>query len=956
MNFTRYWLRLCCCFLLLSAVYLPNAWSQNPRYHSLDDRPGLPSTYIYNLAQDRYGSLWMGTNAGLYEYDGINYREYKSPKQQAKSIAGLVFSLSGRLYVYNFQGQLFYVENTQLHAVDYAFDKIYYLVQAAKGGILISHSNGLAWFDERNQTVTPYFGATPAVARAATLSPKGRLYYLQDNTIKWTEAHKSGKFELPHPLQLEADRCLLETVDEDLYLFTMEDPVGYRLHNSTFKKLDNPELLKLLKGRKLTNIRYLKDGFLWIYSYTGVIRYDVNTEKVELWYEEKAISDGILDREGNYWFSIFNEGAYRIPNMEVRVWDKTNPKFQNDQIIDLVESPNGLHLAHLTGEVTRLHGDPLKMERFTTDKKADIQSFDWNPVEKELLLNQNNVMYRYKNGQWSSLVSPVNAVKSSLRLDHAILYATSSGLYLQESNRLDTLYRGWSRKIVTDTLGHRIWVATNTGLLKLRKSENKWSIEAHILKNTQLIDITLDAVSSLYLLDFSGRIYAYNSFDKLKQVAQLPEQVLGYRLRFLRNKLYVATNKGVYIYDMSKQKWTNLSQKDHLISNNVYDIAFYQFGMWLATSKGVQRLPIDLPALPPKAQLILRDSVGGIIDPTLTYKHAYHTPLQFYPHLAHFSSNSDFHYAYRILPRDTVWTYLPASTQVINLTQPPIGDCQIELKAVDYLGRDSENRYVLQYTITPPFWRTGYFYTALVVIIGYLIYLLYQRYRSLQQQRQNQLNTIQLAQLQVLKSRINPELFLDMLREIDQRLKASEYTQAQTYIGQLSELLRHNIALSKSPTITLREELEQIENYLLLEQLRYPGALHFVLHGDRYSSIRIPTLLIIPIIEEIIQRNRVSKNSYLTLTIEFTRYEFLECRITDNGIAPEEICDQAVLARQDALQQRIRLLQEIQPGNYTLLYKSLHQNGKKSGVQTILRLPFEVDLTTQTNPTLSAEI
>ena len=97
--------------LFLMAISLH---AQNPVAFQITSEEGLPSQTIYSAVQDKKGFIWIGTDAGLYRYDGIRYYEYKHPLQKSRSLTGLEKAMDGKIYMYNFNGQIFFIENDSL--------------------------------------------------------------------------------------------------------------------------------------------------------------------------------------------------------------------------------------------------------------------------------------------------------------------------------------------------------------------------------------------------------------------------------------------------------------------------------------------------------------------------------------------------------------------------------------------------------------------------------------------------------------------------------------------------------------------------------------------------------------------------------------------------------------------------------------------------------------------------
>jgi ligand-binding sensor domain-containing protein/signal transduction histidine kinase/DNA-binding response OmpR family regulator len=71
------------CLLLLETA-IPHAFAHGVKYHEftpIDRRVGMDASIVYCAVQDHQGLIWMGTNQGLYSYDGYSARYHSSPLQ-----------------------------------------------------------------------------------------------------------------------------------------------------------------------------------------------------------------------------------------------------------------------------------------------------------------------------------------------------------------------------------------------------------------------------------------------------------------------------------------------------------------------------------------------------------------------------------------------------------------------------------------------------------------------------------------------------------------------------------------------------------------------------------------------------------------------------------------------------------------------------------------------------------
>ena len=81
---------------------------QNPAYYKIDDEKGLPSNETYQILQDDFGYIWIGSDAGLYRYDGFNFKQYSNSKQNGRGISFLQIDSKQRVWLWAKCG-----ENTQ---------------------------------------------------------------------------------------------------------------------------------------------------------------------------------------------------------------------------------------------------------------------------------------------------------------------------------------------------------------------------------------------------------------------------------------------------------------------------------------------------------------------------------------------------------------------------------------------------------------------------------------------------------------------------------------------------------------------------------------------------------------------------------------------------------------------------------------------------------------------------
>jgi len=105
------------------------------------------------------------------------------------------------------------------------------------------------------------------------------------------------------------------------------------------------------------------------------------------------------------------------------------------------------------------------------------------------------------------------------------------------------------------------------------------------------------------------------------------------------------------------------------------------------------------------------------------------------------------------------------------------------------------------------------------------------------------------AELQMLKTQINPHFLFNTLNSIYVlAMKNSEQT--ANMVMKLSDILDYILYKIDSPRIAISAEIQIIENYIALEKIRFTNRVNLSLSSDfKSEDIQIPPMLIIPFIE-----------------------------------------------------------------------------------------------------------
>lgn len=196
------------------------------------------------------------------------------------------------------------------------------------------------------------------------------------------------------------------------------------------------------------------------------------------------------------------------------------------------------------------------------------------------------------------------------------------------------------------------------------------------------------------------------------------------------------------------------------------------------------------------------------------------------------------------------------------------------------------------FSIGKPYWETWVFRAVCLLLILTTIAALFGvRLRRIQRKAMVR-EQVRELELKALRAQMNPHFIYNALNSI-QALVLDDYPEKATmYISKFSRVLRQVLNHSERSVISLREELEALELYLQLEQLRLHVNLQYHIKPDPgigLDSEWLPPLILQPFAENSLWHGLSRKKGEKRLDILLhAEGEWLVVEIVDNGIGREQ--------------------------------------------------------------------
>lgn len=173
---------------------------------------------------------------------------------------------------------------------------------------------------------------------------------------------------------------------------------------------------------------------------------------------------------------------------------------------------------------------------------------------------------------------------------------------------------------------------------------------------------------------------------------------------------------------------------------------------------------------------------------------------------------------------------------------------------------------------------------ALLIItlfLGVIVFILYRNYKlkqkanlllnyqkqELEEQNLRLENENILSQFETLKNQISPHFLFNSLNALASLIKSNP-NEAIAFTTVFSKLFRNTLQLKDRHLITLEEEIEHVNTYIQLQQIRFGENLIFSVALDKeVLSYYVPPFALQMVIENAIKHNAISKTKPLKISI-----------------------------------------------------------------------------------------
>ncbi|WP_279135311.1 sensor histidine kinase [Parabacteroides johnsonii] len=177
--------------------------------------------------------------------------------------------------------------------------------------------------------------------------------------------------------------------------------------------------------------------------------------------------------------------------------------------------------------------------------------------------------------------------------------------------------------------------------------------------------------------------------------------------------------------------------------------------------------------------------------------------------------------------------------------------------------------------------KEGVLGTLLIAAIIGIAY--YFRTKEKQKKERNR-RRIRELELRAIRSQMNPHFIFNALSSIQNLINRSASQEANEYLIDFSRLLRKVLATSEKKLVPLSDEIEQLQLYLKLEQLRFPFSYSLTVDKNiEPDAIEIPGMLIQPFVENAVKHGIAPRGTGEIIIRLSLQDQLLTIDIIDDG-------------------------------------------------------------------------
>jgi hypothetical protein len=450
-------------------------------------------------------------------------------------------------------------------------------------------------------------------------------------------------------------------------------------------------------------------------------------------------------------------------------------------------------------------------------------------------------------------------------------------------------------------------VSSTNGLYKYENGKFYSYYFNNIWKENEIVQIKTNNKKELVIANSFGDVFIIDISKGFKIVTKIDRKLLnGNSISFLecyQDYLFIGTEKGLNIYKNGtvrliddEQGLTAKAFTSSNINGNILTIGtqngYFEFDFKKYISSKNTSRKIKITGIEVNFESINQNHFQWLSynsDHIVLPYNKNTISISFEPQNAQYANKLK--YRYRVIGLTNSNWIKWTKDKTINLTYLPNGNYTIRLETNDLFSGEISSNDIFKIEITPPFWKTWWFLGGIILLICISVYFIYiNRIRAIKNQERAKAEIQKRfaeTKMEALQSQMNPHFIFNAMNSIQNYIIDNNTDDALMYMGEFSKIIRQTLNNSSIQRIALSDEIEYLQSYITLENMRFKNQIGFELIIDKKLDLfetEIPPMLIQPFVENVFVHAFDSRSLHPKLTISFRQQDYyLFCEIIDNG-------------------------------------------------------------------------
>jgi sensor histidine kinase YesM/ligand-binding sensor domain-containing protein len=858
---------------------------------------GLQSNTVYNIHAAKNGLLYIAHSKGISSFDGIFFKNYPNKNYPYTELSNLLETTNGEIFCKAFNNVLYKINGDSAEKVAYYPSDYGYMVSTCYENTILSMGRDTIFFYD-------------------ALSKKTIKTRVQN--VSYTNIPSNIIFGGYAPIH---GVMHLFFVDKKLNVYKVKSTEEFR-GNMHFSKGDcfmtkdksvekiyhlNKRIILPIKAQNpntIVNYITIVDSFVWICTTNGVYYYNKYKGASFAQYILKGYNTTDVNKtfENNYVISTIGNGLIMIPSFNINYLPNVPTP-----ISSLTGNDNTLYMGTKNGKIIQYNTNNFSQSLIEKSNEQQPVLFLLHDKFRNIVLNSSSINLGTTHSNRSKLL-----IKDYTYVGNELLLATNAGMYVFSDKSINSwiknyviqdslntnnlkrlsLFNEYVATVKYDKFHDKLFASTYSGLFEIANGDTypkKLPEPNCVLKDMACYN------GLLYLATKDQGILIWDGKSYLPLKENNPTHDILLKFETYENELWVLGENAIYCY--TKNDFKVYDKKFGIDLEQTLNIYIAPNDVYVNNGESIISFPKKISkTVLPKPKFILHSIVSRKqkkeIKPNaiLTYDD---NTININFSLIAFANGLNTHLAYSINNQEML--HLQSNTRQIDLNNLMPNKYTIHFFVVSNDVISSSESYKLVFEITPPFYKTWWFNVLLILATIAITYSIFKT--TLNRWKRNSLlkeskllleKELDKSMLTSIKAQMNPHFLFNALNTIQSYIYMNDKQNASIYISKFSDLTRSILDMSTKETISLEEEIHSMKLYLELEKMRFEDSFNYdiiVSSTLNKDTIKIPSMLVQPYIENAIKHGLLHKKTNRFLQIEFTRNKnLLQISIDDNGI------------------------------------------------------------------------